>query len=147
MNINGFSLVETLIYSTLVTIICISSFSWLSNSLQQIYLMNKKSKQVTMAHAVLQRLAMDIQMADAAKDRWHCNHNSFTLYSPTCQIRWCHEKDKIYRTENRSKSLMATSVTDFSCGLQSSEGKVHTADIKIGFGDMIFEKEVRVRNG
>lgn len=147
MNIKGFSLIEMLIYSSLVAMICIVSFSWLNNSLHQIRLINKKSSQVAMAHALLQRMAMDIQMADAKESKWYSNHNSLMLHSPTTQIRWCHEKNKIYRTEGRSKSLLATSATDFTCRLRSSNGKVHTAAIKIGFGDMTFEKEVRVCNG
>lgn len=147
MNIKGFSLIETLIYSTLVAIICIFSFSWLGNSLHQINLINKKSLQLTMAHAILQRMALDIQMADAKENRWQSNRNSFTLYFDTIKIRWYHEKDKIYRSEGKSKSLIATGVTEFSCRLHTANGCVSIADIKLGFDDMVFSKEIRVYNG
>ena len=147
MNRNGFSLIETLIYTSLLAALCVVAFSWMNNSLQSFAKINKKSQQVMMAQAILCRLAADIQMADSAESRWHCQDGQLSLYHTKAHITWAKEKDKLYRIENRSKALIGTHLVQFTHKLVTEGTQVKGIKCVLQFPDASFSHTIRVYNG
>lgn len=147
MKQKGFSLIEMLIYAMLLAFISILAFSWLSNSVQTITQTSKKSNQVMIAHAALQRMSADIQMADVPEKFWKSDEQSLHFQHNNKRISWLLQSDKLYRIEGRSKALIATGLHNFTHQLQQDGERVEGVNIALEFADMNFEKEIRVYNG
>jgi Tfp pilus assembly protein PilV len=147
MNRSGFSLVETLIYASLLAALCIVAFSWMNNSIQSFAKINKRSQQVMMAQTILSRLACDIQMAEASASRWLSDGNELRLYHNNRLISWRQEKDKIYRIENRSKALIGTQVVQFSHKLLMQNNQTNAVECRLTCADTSFNQTIRVYNG
>lgn len=147
MNRSGFSLIETLIYASLLAALCIVAFSWMNNSMQNFAKINKRSQQVMMAQAILSRLASDIQMADATAARWLSDDKELRLYHNNRLITWRQEKDKIYRIENRSKALIGAQVVQFRHTLITQNNQTKGVECTLTCADTSFDHTIRVYNG
>lgn len=147
MKSSGFSLIETLIYTALLAGLCIVAFSWVSNGMQSFAKINKKSEQVMLAQAILFRLAQDVQMADPMQTRWHCQDGQLSLYHINAHITWAKEKDKLYRIQNKSKTLVGTQVEQFTHKLIKNGAHIKGIECTLAFGDVSFSHAIRVYNG
>lgn len=147
MNCRGFSLFETLVYIALLAILCLVAFSWLSKSAHSVVKINKTSKQVMMAQTIFARLAADVQMADSAKVRWDENNEQLNLHHANRPITWIKQKDKLYRIENKSKSLIGTGITHFSASPIAHDMHITSIVCSLALADVSFTHTIRVYNG
>ena len=147
MNQKGFSLIETLMYVALLAILCLVAFSWVSKLGHTVAKINKTGKQVMMAHAIFARLAADIQMANSVKSHWDINSEQLSLYHANQHISWAKQKDKLYRIQNKSKSLMGTGIIQFSIHAITHDMHITSIACSLAFADVSFTHSMRVYNG
>lgn len=147
MNRSGFSLIETLIYASLLAALCVVAFSWMNNSMQNFVKINKKSQEVMIAQAIFSRLAFDIQMADPAESRWYCQDGQLSLYHTNAHVTWRLEKDKLYRIENKAKALIGTHVAQFTHKLITQGKQIKGVQCALTCAHASFSHTIRVYNG
>lgn len=144
---NGFSLIETLIYTALLALLCLIAFSWVNKSAHSVSKITQTTKQLMMAQAILMRLASDVQMADAARAQWNATDQELRLYHAKTPIIWRTDKNKLYRIENKSKALIGTEIIQFT-HIPIKEG-ARTVGIKctLALPDVSLSHTMRIYNG
>lgn len=147
MKQSGFTLIETLLYATLLGFLATIIFSWVARFAGSINQTQRRSQDVMAIQTAMTRLKADIQGADAAINRWHFDENSMKLYCGDSAICWCREKDKLYRIENKTKGLIATNITTFHCSLYATAFQVTGIICAIEAGDICVSAQIRVYNG
>lgn len=147
MNRAGFSLVEMIVYMALLSFLVMLSFSWVNRYVRSTHEAQKRNSQLVALHTILHRLSDDIQLARAQESKWSADANSLEFYIDQNAISWHREKDKIYRTQNRSKALIASGIKTFECCLHAHNNLIKKIDCQVMVGDYFLSKRMRVCNG
>lgn len=146
MKSSGFSLIEVMIYSSLVCILSIIAWSWMAQVGANLHSVSRESAQIMMAHTILQRLQRDIQSADGEARSWQITPGKLQLRVNQQQVSWYLEKDKLYRVANGSKCLVANQLKSFKVGLKSGS-TAESVECRIDFDTLALEHTIKVGHG
>lgn len=146
MKQTGFSFIEVMIYSSLLCVISIISFSWVTRMVQDVHKVQHKSNEIIMAHTILQRLSQDVQIADPLYSQWVSANQRIQFHQGNHSIMWALEKNKLYRIQNSARSLIATGLKELATQIHRNGSLVTALDIHISFEELSLRHTIQVHH-
>ncbi len=147
MRMAGFSLIECMIYQIIFCMLCFFTFNLLHNFYRNSGKIQNSAGANMGGWAAMQRLAMDIQMADADAAQWRSEPGLLSFKSNGQTISWKIKNKALLRSQGASASVVAMPMHQLHCALTADDERVRTVSITLEGEQQQFCANVRVCNG